>query len=702
MATGTIQIQKESSDGLGLDSLMSDAGGAADALQANIIIQTQANILQSDVLALRTIEDLHLEGSNDFRPRWSPVGWLLGFISPKGHPDRPGVALKDAPQRRARALSVFEKNLKVKPVSGTQLIEINYSNPDPQLAAAVVNDLAQGLIDYTFQTRYNATNQASGWLAGQLSELRKQSEELQSKVVNLERQSGVYSLGTVDAQGREQAYSGVLDQLQQATLALTQAKQSRILKESIARAAESGDAELLSGLAGNGLAGTNSSMSNSLALIQNLRQQEATQKAALKEAEEKYGSSHPKLAEIRANLAGIERSIQDEIVRIKGRAESDYKVALQQENETKAQYDSAKAAADKLNDKAIEYAIVRQDADQSRGLYEDLLKRLREAGVLEGLKSSNITVVDPAAPPAKPTKPNIPIYMAGALGGGLFFGCMGALLLDTLNRRIEDIAAVEELTGGRVLGATPLIEGSAGQPALQSGSQLATLHDPQSTFAEALKSIRTSILLTGSRRSSRVILVTSSIQGEGKTTISANLAIVLAQSNRRVLLVDMDMRRGSLRRKMDLPASHGLSELLAGQDKQPTFQYVKDLPNLTVLLSGTPPPNPSELLDSYMEEWIAVWRNEYDYVVLDGPPLLPITDARIVHPFADVTILIARSGMTERPQLERSYALLSHSPNNFVGVVLNGLRPQDESYYGYYGYRKYAYHYGEDKNEKAR
>ena len=202
-ATGTVQIQKESSDGLGLDSLMSDAGGASDALEANIIIQTQANILQSDTLALLTIEKLQMEKTTDFLSRWNPVGWLLGLFSPKGVPDKPGALLEDAPERRRRALAVFKKNLTVKPVAGTRLIEIDYLNPDPKLAAAVVNELTAELVDYTFQTRFIATNQASAWLTGQLSELRIQSEELQAKVVNLERDSGVYSLGTVDAQGKE-------------------------------------------------------------------------------------------------------------------------------------------------------------------------------------------------------------------------------------------------------------------------------------------------------------------------------------------------------------------------------------------------------------------------------------------------------------------------------------------------------------------
>ena len=702
-ATGTVQIQKESSDGLGLDSLMSDAGGASDALEANINIQTQANILQSDTLALRTIENLHMEGTEDFQSHWSPVGWVLGIFSPKGVADTPGARLEDAPERRRRALKVFSKNLKVKPVSGTRLIEIDYLNPDPKLAAAVVNELTQELIDYTFQTRYNATTQASTWLTGQLSELRKQSEDLEAKVVNLQRDSGVYSLGTVDAQGREQAYSGVLDQLQQSTAALAQAQQNRIVKGAIAKAAETGNAEMLSGLAGNTMAGPGSSqgVTSALALIQNLRQQQATQEAALQEAEAKYGSSYPKLAELRGNLTGLDRSIHEEIDRIKKRSESDYAVAVQAEASTRAQYDQAKAQADKLNDKTIGFAIVRQEADESRGLYEDLLKRLKEAGVLEGLKSSNITVVDPGRAPAKPKKPNVPLYMLAALGGGFFLGSLGGLLVETLDSKLSSIHEVEELTGQTLLGATPLI----GDPQRQQGNggqiQLTTLSDPHSTFAEAVRSIRTAILLTGGGDSSRVILITSSIPKEGKTTISANLAVVLAQSNRRVLLVDLDMRRGSLRRKLGLPAEAGLSELLAGQLQAPRFSSISGLPLLDVLQSGTPPPNPSELLDLKIKEWLTIWREKYDFIVLDCPPLLPVTDAQIVNPLADITLLLSRSGLTERTQLQRSYRLLTDTSKHFVGVIVNGLRPQDDNYYGYYGYRNYSDHYGKDDNAKS-
>jgi uncharacterized protein involved in exopolysaccharide biosynthesis len=267
-ATAEIQVQKSSADGLGLESLMSSAGGdATDALDANITLQTQANILQSDTLALKVIEDLDLEHTRDFKPRFNPVGWALSFFTPAGPKDPVNAPLEQAPLRRTRALAVFAKNLNVKPVAGTRLIDVTYLSTDPKLAAAVVNHLTQGLVDYTFQTRFNATNEASGWLSAQLQDLKKEAETLQAHVVALQKDSGVYSLGS-DATGKELAYSAILDRLQQSTASLTAATSNRILKGGVYEITRKGDPELISGLAGSSMAGSSPAVSNSLSLIQ--------------------------------------------------------------------------------------------------------------------------------------------------------------------------------------------------------------------------------------------------------------------------------------------------------------------------------------------------------------------------------------------------------------------------------------------------
>jgi polysaccharide biosynthesis transport protein len=687
-ATGTIQIQKEGADAMDLSDLMGSAGGASDALSANIDLQTQANILQSDTLALHTIESLNMEATRDFQPRWNPITWALSLVSPAGIKDAPGATLENAPERRRRVLKIFNGELKVTPVSGTRLVEIHYLSSDPKMAAAVVNSLMQGLTDYAFQTRFNATNQASAWLGGQLSELRKDSEDLQAKVVQLNKESGVYSLGMTDAQGREEAYSGVLDRLQQATQSLGLAEQNVILKGAIAHAAQAGDAEMLSGLAGN-VVGQISSVNNSLVLIQNLRQQEATQAATLQQMESMYGANYPQVIEQRGNVAALDRSIREEINRIKGRAESDYEIAKQTVAGVSQRYEEAKKQADTLNDKAIQFTIVSQEAQESRSLYEDLLKRLKEAGILEGLKSSNITVVDPGRVPSKPSKPNVPLYMVIALAGGFLLGCCGALVVDTLDNKISGFADMEQALGQPVLGVLPF----AGE--LHKISEK-PLKKTQSVYIEAMRALRTSLMLWQSNAPPKVLLVTSSIAGEGKSTTSIHLAGVLAQYGHRVLLVDADLRRGTLRTRLNLARGQGLSAMVSGQWSGAAIPHFEGLANLDVLQAGQAPPNPSELLGSAaMRACLEKWRTEYDFVVLDGPPVLPVTDGVLLNAQVDATLLVARAGMTEKPQLKRSFRMLNRDGGHLVGVVLNGLRPQDESYYGYYGYHRYDNTYAE-------
>ena len=705
-AIGTVNIQKQGlGDMSGLEDLMGgDSGGgggdSGNPLEDNVEIGTQVSILQSDTLALRTIDALNLENTEDFRPHFNPFRWLSSILTPDGgEPDPPGATLENSPRRRHHALDKFADRLDVKPVTGTRIIEIDYENPDPKVAAAVVNTLTKTLADYTFQTRFDATTQASAWLNDQLGDLRKQSEDLQAKVVELERESGVYSLGTTDAQGKEQAYSGVLDKLQQTTAALSLAEQNRIVRGAVAKAAETGDAEMLSSLAGNAMVGTSSMIGNSLSLIQGLRAQEATEEAALREAQVKFGPQYPRLAEMRGNLLGIKQSIRSEVDRIKGRAESDFQIANNAEQLVKQTYEKAKKEADVVNDKAIEFVIVRQEAEDSRLLYEDLLKHLKEAGVMEGLKATNVTVVDPGRAPSKPKVPNIPVYMGLALVGGWVLGCGGAFLAHTLDNKIGTVTDIEDLTGQAPLGVLPAVP--AAQVAQSKG--LLVLADTTSTYIEALRSIRTSLLLSQSDTPPKLILVTSSIAGEGKSLCSLNLASLFAQSGKRTLIIDTDLRRSMIGRRLELPPGPGLSEILVGQQGVFPTHPLPDLPNLDILTAGRRPPNPTDLLESEaMRKLLVKFREEYDFVVLDSAPVLPVTDSVTLNTLADVTLLVVRSRITERPQVTRSYSILKAGQKHFVGIILNGLSTSDSSYYGYYGYRGDAYPYSEDNNVQAK
>jgi len=713
-ASGQLQVQKESMDGLGLSSMIGDAGGG-DALDGNITIQTQATILQSDTLSLRVIKDLNLESTKDFKPKFNPIGWATGLLAPKGTRDPENASLEDSPGRRTHASLVFSSNLHVKPIAGTRLIEITYFSSDPKLAASVVNDLIRALTDYSFQTRYNATSQASDWLRGQLSDLRKESEDLQTKVVSLQRDSGVYTLGGgIETEGKSQAgtgiYSSVLDRLQQSTASLTQAESNRILKGAVYQAVKSGDAELISGLAGNStLAGSSSGLGNSLSLIQSLRLQQATLQGQLDELAAKFGPAYPKLAEIRGNLGAIDQAIKSEIGRVAERSKTDYAVAQTIEASARTVFDEEKKQADSLNDKAIEYTIVGQEAAQSRTLYESLLGHLKEAGVLEGLRSTNITVVDPARIPSKPAKPNVPLYLAASIGLGLFVGCGAAFAVDLQDNKIHSLGELESQTGHMAFGVLPyyakksfqLDAGDSTQP-LSDPSPLAyggviALEQPHAPYVEALRALRTSLLLSRGGAPPKVVLITSSIASEGKTTLALNLAITLAQHGKTVLLVDADLRRPTLHKKLNITSGVGLSSLLSGQDPSnalPGVEAIGSVPGLRVLVSGPLPPYPSELLGStQMRLLVRGWRQQFDFILMDGAPALPVTDSVILSELVDSTLLVARFNMTERQSLERSYELLETQarPEQNIGIVLNAVERTGSSYYNYYGYSESPY-----------
>ena len=717
-ATGEIQVLKQSPGELGPDGMKSGDDGAADALQDNITLQTQANILRSSTLALEVIQRLRLQDTPEFTPRFNPIAWAVGIFSSGATEDPPNAGLDQSPVRRTRVLQMFENRLKVAPVGGTRLIEISFQSSNPQMAAAVVNELMQGLVDYTYQTRSNALKQSSKWLEGQLDDLKKQAEGLEAKVVNLQTGAGVYSLGATDNSGKEMAYSATLDRLQQATQALTQATSNRIVKGGIYEMVKNGDPEAISGLAGFSLAGASQGISNSLSLLQNLRTQQAAAQTQLAADSSKYGSANPKLDDERASLAAVNAAISQELTRIRDRAQNDYRAAQITEGDMQTDYQKQRAVADQINSKAIEYTLVKQEATNSRDLYESLSQHLKEAGVIEGLHSSNVSVVDPGRVPSKPVRPNVPIYLATSLVAGLFLGSMGAFFWDTLDDRIQNMDTIERSLNTPLMGVIPLaaLPASSSRPALspsraarhvgqlpsilgkdaRSPNALDTSNTP---FSEALRSLRTALLLSRSSEHPKVILITSPGVGEGKTTISLHLAASLVRNHSRVLFVEADMRCPAMSYRLGLTGAMGLSNLLSARTDTAAVAVrpFADLPELSIIPAGPTPPFPSELLGSArMKELIAGWMRDYDFVLIDSPSLLAVTDAAVLSKLADITLLVTRHAYSTRKSLERAYNMLHADPETRIGVVLNGVDRSSASYDEYFGYSGDHY-YGSDK-----
>ena len=458
------------------------------------------------------------------------------------------------------------------------------------------------------------------------------------------------------------------------------------MKGALYQVVKSGNADLISGLGGSSIGGSSANVNNSFNLIQTLRAQQATLQQQLAHDEAKFGSAYPTLAEESASLKGVNQAIDAEIERLNERAKNDFEIAQQAEQSTRADYERAHRAADQLNDKSVEFAIASQEADDSRALYQDLLKRLKEGGILENLRSSNITVVDPGRVPSKPKKPNVPLYLAIALALGLFTGAGACLLIDSVDDKIQGVEDLELLYGLPLLGIMPFAKRRKGFKALEA------VTSPGSNFTEAVRGLRTSLMLSKSGAPPKVVLITSAIAGEGKSTLAKSLAVLLAKQGKRVLLVEADLRRPRMRHDFESARQGGLSEILASKGGAGAWMEgamtLNDVSNLVILPAGPVPPDPAELLDSApMRLLVEAWRLQFDLVILDGPPVLPVTDAVALAGMADTTIMVARCGLTPRSSLRRASQLIEEHVNRTrIRVVLNAVKPGSHAFHSYYGY----------------
>ena len=389
--------------------------------------------------------------------------------------------------------------------------------------------------------------------------------------------------------------------------------------------------------------------------------------------------------------------------------------AQQREKMLRAALEQQKTEANKLNESAIDYNLLKRDVDANRQLYEGLLQKMKEAGVSAGLKSSNVRTVDAARIPTRPAKPNVPRTMALSL----FVGIVGSLGIVFVMERIDNTVRTPEeaqlISSLPSLGIIPRrMHPRNGQQKLLPGNdlisetedkvELVTHGRPKSEIAESYRALRTSILLSTTGQPPRVIVVTSALPQEGKTTTSTNSAIVLAQRGARVLLVDADLRRPGIHRLLGIPAVTGLSTLLTGSSTfENTVIVSSKIPNLSILPAGPIPPQPAELLGSdVMHNFIQQWRGEYDHIVIDTPPVLSVTDAVLLSVKADSVLLVIRAGVTSKPALRRSSDLLQQVNARVVGVVVNGVDTRSPDMQGYYYYgSKYGAYYSEDGSKTA-
>ncbi len=680
-ALGRIAINRENADALGfkngVDALTDDD------IDYQLTLDTQTRILESDAITLATAKALQLDKDPAFMPVKEKSADVL-------------AAPAADPRQEAALIGFMHGGLQITQVPKTRILEIRFTNSDPQLAARVVNTLVNVYIEQNFKTRFESAMQTSDWLSKQLSDLQLKVEASQEKLVRYQREHGIL--------GIDEKQNIVTQKLDELNRELTEAEADRIQKEARYRLIANGNAELLSNL-------------DSSSLLAKLHAQEVDLKTQIAQAEVHLGLAHPHILELNNQLKQVQKASQAEVDKLAGRIKGEYLTAAQRESMLRAAMDQQKQQANTLNESAIEYTLLRRDVDSNRQLYEGLLQRLKEASVSAGLRSSNIRIVDPARVPLSPARPDRRRNVMLALAMGLVGGVVLAFVLESLDNTVRTPEQAQQLCGIPSLGIIPgespesairrltpkarTALPSRGEGKREEGTdiELASQKRPRSDIAESYRALRTSILLSSSGAPPKVILVTSALPQEGKTTTSINTAIVLSQKGARVLLVDADMRRPSVHRVFGIDSKVGLSTLLAGSSSfEESTLTSSDIPNLTVLPAGLLPPQPAELLHSdTMKNLLAQWRERYDHIVIDSPPALSVTDAVLLSVQADTVVLVIRAASTRKAALRRACDLLEQVNAHVMGFVMNGVdvnAPDFDNcyYYGskYGGYGRYS------------
>jgi succinoglycan biosynthesis transport protein ExoP len=687
-AWGTIEINKPDS---GLVNFSNSPTFNVDYYDPTEL-ETEVMILQSDLLALQVVKELGLDRRPDFGGKTPALPSSLDLA-----PD----PLQADPARTSALLGGFRGNLKVALSPNTHIIKVSFRNPDKDLTAHVVNTLMSTYTENNFKSRFDSTMQASDWLSKQLVDLQMKVETSQEKLVRYQKEHEIL--------GMDEKQNITTQKLDELNKALTTAESERMERESIYRLVQSGDADTIASAASL-LDAAGTSTQSASGLLEVLRGKEADVKIQAAELSNQFGPSYPKVAQLNTQLKEIDAQILAETRKIAGKIRGQYMAALQRENMLHDALEKQKQEANKLNESAIQYSILKRDLESYRTLYEGLMEKMKQAGVSAGLKSNNFRIVDVARVPNVPIEPNIPRNLAFAFMLGLTSGVGLAFLLEGLDNTVRTTEQAQMISGLPPLGMIPLGSRTAREGAnakrlviatSKEAVELVTQVRPQSQMAESYRALRTSLLLSNLGAPPKVIMITSALPQEGKTTTSINCAVVLAQKGIRVLLIDADLRRPSIHKTLGMGPRSGLSNVLTGSATlQQTITRSTILPNLSILPAGTPPPNPAELLASpNMRDVLEELRGQYDHIVVDTPPTLSVTDAVVLSPRADAIVLVIRSGHTTKQALRRSRDILMQVNAKVSGVLLNAVDLSSPDYYYYYEYQgKYSRYYRDDES----
>src|SRR5579875_485369 len=561
-ATARLEIEPETRYiQSGVDGLQNAPG------EEEMFLSTQVDVIQSDNVARQTIEQLQLANEPEFKA-------IIDKLSAdKRSPAFVEIALANE----------FKKHLIVERQKDTRMLTVNYESRDPQLAAKVANALVENYIEYSFRLKYDATRQATTWMEAQLNDLRKKVQKSQEALVDYEAKNSMVNVGDKESIAEQKLADLSRD--------LTEAQNDRVRKQS--------QRDLVGSDTGRVRLLTDSP------LLQKLQQTEADLKTQYADASQTYGPTFPKVKRLQAQIEEVESMIAREQKRTLDTMNNDYSTAEAREHLLEQAVAKQKEEVSRFNELSIQHNLLKRDFESNQALYDNLLQRMKDATVAAGLRATNIHLIDRAFPPSSPDRPKKGRTLLVGLAGGLVLGFLCSLLRETMDFSVASAEELETLLGVPTLAIVPdagsvpkVLHRRQGAHLQKNAVSTTLLRHPESMLAEAFRALRTSVLLSRPDGAHQLVLVTSANPGEGKTCTAVNLALALAQSGGEVLLIDADFRQPRVARSLGLANEPGLSDVLARKADLKDVLTQLPGPELKVLVAGSRPPNPADLLSS--------------------------------------------------------------------------------------------------------
>jgi capsular exopolysaccharide synthesis family protein len=686
-ATTLIELQEMNEDFVHMRDVNPNAplgaGGSADE------IQTQVRILQSVSLRDRVIKKLTLEAKTVEPQKTRLDAWREALkIAPAQPPTLQNIVAKAA------------REVLVHAQLNTRLIVISCDSTNPQMAADFLNTLTNEYREQNVENRWKATQFTGGWLTGQMEDLKIKLEHSEDALQSYAAHSGLLITGEKD--------NVADDRVKQYQEELSKAQGERINFQSRSENASHAPADSVPEVLDD-------------ASVMNIRGKVMDLRGQLADLSGTYTSEYPKVKRLQDQIAAYEEELAKERKTVISRIQNDYETARQREKLLADEYNAAVLVVGQQADQVAHYNILKREVDTDRTMYDSMLQRVKESSIAAALKASNINVVDPAVAPTAQYAPSATDNTGLGFLLGLGFAIGFVVLLDRADRTIQDPSDIETLLGIPELGLVPSAAADPGRPrGMVSGAAdgqdgtrsmlLLTAERKNSALAESIHATLTSILYAGpAGQFPQVLVFSSPAPSEGKTTISTNLAVALAEIHKRVLLIDADLRRPRLHHIFDLDNDKGMVDLLRRteplQGSLDGHVRATAIPNLSVMPAGrSGPGDPTLLHSARLGEIVKICRGLYDVVILDTPPMMTMADARVIARHADGVVLVVRATRTSRDSLRDAYRRFSEDGSRVLGAILNDWNPKKSGRYGYYQYySKYKHYYTpKDKADEGR